>query len=246
MKQTTTRFIAALSLALTLAFAGSTRADVVDSERLLQPLDPHRFQDFGYSVAINGSNAVIGAPEAALRVGAAYVYTKNGSNWVQVQKLVPIQASTNDLVGISVAIDNDLLAVGAPGFDPVPGNANPGAVYIFQQTNGVWFQQARLTAPDGQRGDRFGVSVAMSGGSIVVGSSFHSDFGATNNGSIYAFDFTAAGWQLAAKITPNDLTNNSNFGQRVALDGNTLIAGASNSLATTGLVTTVTPGAAYD
>jgi hypothetical protein len=88
----------------------------------------------------------------------------------------------------------------------------------------------------------------MNGQSIVIGSSFHDDFGATNNGSIYVFDFTAIGWQLAAKITPNDLTNNSNFGQRVAINGRTVVATAATSLFSTNTnvtFTVTTPGASY-
>ena len=246
MKQPTVRLI----VAAVFATLGAVHAEVVDIERLLLPGDRHLNQHFGYSVAISGGTAVVGVPEDALQVGAAYVYNKIGSsNWVQIQKLVPAQAGTNDLVGISVAIENDLLAIGAPGFNPGSTNfvGSPGSVYVFQRdTNGVWQPQARLTAPDPQRNDRFGVSVAMSQQSLVIGASFHSDFGSTNNGSIYVFDFTAIGWQLAAKITPNDLTNNSNFGQRVAMDGSTLVAGAASSLLSTGPVFTVTSrGAAY-
>lgn len=241
--------IVAFVMATTLVVTTSARAEVVDTETLLLPGDPHLNQAFGYSVAVNGGTAVVGAPEDALRVGSAYVYNQVGSNWIQLQKLVPNQAHTNDLVGISVAIENDLLAVGAPGFNPgyTNGPGVAGAVYVFQRgTNGFWAQQARLNAPDPQPNDHFGVSIAMSGQSIVIGASFHNDFGATNNGSIYVFDFTAIGWQLAAKITPRDLTNNSHFGQAVALDGSTLIAGAANSLLSTGPIFTVTSrGAAY-
>ena len=242
------RRIVAFILLIVAAATGGLRAEVVDSEMLLLPFDHHLNQAFGYSVAISGGTAVVGAPEDALRVGSAYVYNKVGTNWVFRQKLIPIEGGTNDLIGISVAIDSDLLAIGAPGFNPGFTNsvANQGYAYIFQRnTNGDWVQQARLFAPDAQRDDRFGVSVALSGQSVVIGSSFHDDFGNTNNGSIYAFDLTGSGWQLTAKITPDDLTNNSFFGQRVAMSGNTIIACASSSLVPVGNFFLTSPGAAY-
>jgi hypothetical protein len=226
---------------------GSAKAEVVDSEILLQPPDPHLNKAFGYSVAINGTNAVVGATEDAMQIGAAYVYSKFGSNWVFQQRLVPAQAGTNDLVGASVAISGNLIAIGAPGFNTNSSTALPGAVFTFGQTNGVWSQQAWLFEPDGQRGDRFGTSVAItgSGQTIVVGSSFHSDFGATNSGAVYVYDFTGIGWQLAAKIVPNDLTNNSFFGQRVAMSGDTLVIGANSSLIGNTNFPFITPGAVY-
>lgn len=217
-------------LGLALAMVTTAKAQVVDTQMLLQAPDAHRFQDFGYSVAVSGTNAVVGAPESALQPGGAYVYSKFGTNWIFQQKLVAIQASTNDLAGISVSIDGTLLAVGAPGFNTNLSTADFGSVYIYTLTNGVWSQQARLTAPDRQRADKFGNSVALSGLSIVVGSPLRSDFGATNNGAIYVYDLTGAGWQLSAKILPNDLTNGSFFGQRVAMSDNTLIAGANLSI----------------
>lgn len=245
MKEPGSRLVVALYLVLWLGATSAVKADIIDNEMLLQPIDAHLNQKFGHSVAINGTNAVIGAPENAQRVGAAYVYSKFGTNWLLQQKLVPIQAATNELVGFSVAINGNLLALGAPGFDPNPSTANPGGVYVYMQTNGVWLQQARLNEPDGQRGDRFGVSVALSGQSIVIGSSFHSDFRATNNGAIYVFDLTAIGWQLSAKIVPNDLTNNSFFGQSVAMSGDTVIVGANNSLVGPTNFPLVSSGAAY-
>jgi hypothetical protein len=227
MKQPTPRLLGAFYILGTLLLSvGNIRADVVDSEMLLEPTDPHGAQNFGTSVAISGDTAVIGAPEIAGRIGAAYVYTNGGSNWIQSQKLVPLRATTNDLAGTSVAVDHDLLAIGAPGADLNPTTALPGFVYLYQRTNGVWFEQLRVNAPDAQRADRFGASIAISGQTLVVGSSLHSDFGSTNSGGIYVFDFTSLGWQLTAKLVPNDLTNSSNFGRSVSISGDNIIAGA--------------------
>ncbi|MDB6057261.1 MAG: hypothetical protein JWO95_1105, partial [Verrucomicrobiales bacterium] len=246
MKRPTSGLVVVVWWAMALIFLARTgSAEVVDTQMVLLPPNPHLNQAFGYAVAVSGTNAVVGAPESALQIGGAYVYSKFGTNWIFQQQLVPVQATTNDLAGVAVAINNDLLAIGAPGFNTNPGTAGFGSVYIFQLTNGVWGEQARLTAPDGQRGDNFGVSIALSGQSVVIGSSFHSDLGATNNGAVYVFDLTAIGWQLSGKLLPTDLTNNSFFGQRVAISGETLIAGASSSIVGNANTFAIAPGAAY-
>lgn len=246
MKRWTSGLAVVVWWAVALIFIARTgSAEVVDTQMLLQPPNPHLNQAFGYAVAVSGTNAVVGAPESALAIGGACVYSKFGTNWNFQQQLIPTQALTNDLVGVAVAINNDLIAIGAPGFNTNSSTASFGSVYIYQQTNGVWTEQARLTAPDRQRADNFGVSVAFSGQSVVIGSSFHNDLGATNNGAVYVFDLTAAGWQLSGKLLPSDLTNNCFFGGRVAISGDTLIAGANNSIVEIGNALFIAPGAAY-
>jgi hypothetical protein len=90
----------------------------------------------------------------------------------EVQKLTPSDSQAQDAFGGSVAIQGDLLAVGAQ-FDDDLGT-NSGSVYVFTRSAGVWTQAAKITAPDGQAHDEFGVSIALDGGRLIVGS-FRSD-----------------------------------------------------------------------
>ena len=70
---------------------------------------------------MDGDTLVVGAPYKASGQGAAYVYTRTaGETWTQTAKLVASDGVGNDAFGYSVAIDGDVIVVGAPGDD---GNA---------------------------------------------------------------------------------------------------------------------------
>lgn len=129
---------------------------------------------FGGSVAISGDNAVIGAryhDGAGEDAGAAYVFHRNGPSWARQNLLIPPDASAVDQFGWSVAIDGSLLVVGSPGDDDL--GSLSGSAYVYrQQSNGFWTQQAKLTDADGREEDQFGMSVGVSGNTIVVGAPY--------------------------------------------------------------------------
>ncbi len=84
-------------------------------------------------------------------------------------------------------------------------------------------QLFKLLANDGAADDQFGLSVAISGATAIVGARWHDDNG-TNSGSAYLFD-TTTGRQIA-KLLPNDGAAEDHFGLSVAISGATAIAGA--------------------
>ncbi len=110
----------------------------------------------------------------ARRVGVAAVAIVFGASsaWAftaeQEAKLTASDAAGNDWLGWSVALSGDTALVGAY-FDDNAGGTNAGSAYVFTRTGGVWTQQAKLTASDAAVGDIFGVSVALSGDTAVVG-----------------------------------------------------------------------------
>ena len=133
--------------------------------------------NFGHSVAIDGDTWLIGA------YNAAYVYTSNGS---QVAKLT----ADSGYFGRSVAIDADIAVIGAYGDDD--NGLNSGSAYVYeQQADGTWQQVAKLTANDGASEDRFGWSVATSGGIAVIGATGDDDNG-DGSGSAYVYGSNAA------------------------------------------------------
>lgn len=89
----------------------------------------------------------------------------------QVARLDHPDLSVDDHFGWSVAVDVDVAVVGAPG-DELETRL-PGAAYVFTRENGVWTRVADLNASDGSDGDRFGVSVAVGGDTIVVSGKNH-------------------------------------------------------------------------
>src|SRR6266540_3231667 len=145
---------------------------------------------FGASVAISGETVVVGAigddGAAGRDQGSAYVFARSGGVWTQQQKLEASDAAANDLFGLSVAISGETVVVGAP-FDAGAAGNSQGSAYVFARSGGVWSQQQKLEASDAALGDQFGFSVAVSGGTVVVGA--HDDSGAAGRlqGSAYVF-----------------------------------------------------------
>ncbi len=115
----------------------------------------------------------------ALGAGAAYVFVRTGTVWEQQAYLKAPNAEIEDEFGSSVAIDGDIVIVGAEdedsnatGIDGDDANNdadNAGAAYIFERLGDRWEQRAYVKASTTQRQDHFGDSVAIDGDTIVVG-----------------------------------------------------------------------------
>lgn len=129
----------------------------------------------------------------------------------------------NSFFGFSVAISDDVAAIGAQGASAK--GADSGAAYVFYRSNGRWCQQSKLSALDAQSGDQFGGSIALSGDTIVVGARRDDDRGEAS-GSAYVFVRTQSGWVQQAKLTAADGQAGAEFGRSIALWGDTAIIGA--------------------
>jgi len=185
--------------------------------------------EFGISVAIDGGTVVLGAREresGGSKSGSAYIFrtTDGGATYVQAAKLTASDAGASDYFGYVVAIDGATVVVGAYG-----KNSETGAVYIFStRDNGIsYFEVAKLTASDAVSGDRFGISVAIDGDTVVVGSPYDDD-GGSKSGSVYVFRTNDGGatYIEIAKLTAADAAALDHFGESVAIDGNTIVVGA--------------------
>ena len=167
---------------------------------------------FGHSVAISGSTVVVGAwgddTVKGTNSGSAYLFDRSGK---QLAKLTASDGNSGDNFGMSVAIANSTVVVGANGY--------AGSAYLFDKSGK---QLAKLTASDGADGDNFGGSVAISGSTVVVGA-WGDDSKGTNSGSAYLFDLS--GKQLA-KLTASDGASYDYFGMSVAISGSNVVVGA--------------------
>jgi hypothetical protein len=193
---------------------------------------------FGRSVAISGTTVVIGAADdngpggtpvlTRAGMGSAYVFVRSGSTWLQQAKLLASDGAAGDNLGFSVAIDGDTIVAGSPLDD------GRGSAYVFVRSGSAWTQQAKLLAGDPLAGDRFGNSVAVSGGTALVGATQESIASATNVGKAYAFVRSGSSWLQQAKFVEFDGVNDTfsgnidSFGWSVALDGDTAVVGAVN------------------
>jgi hypothetical protein len=179
----------------------------------------------GVSVALSGNTAVVGTTnddDAGDRSGGAYVFVRTGAAWSQQAKLTAADAAAADQMGISVAVDGDTAVVGSYGDDD--NGRSSGSVYVFTRAGTAWSQQAKLLAADGSDIAELGISTAIQGDTVVAGAVFDRDHGAA-----YVFTRTGATWSQQAKLVAGDPGNGGeNFGNSVALSGNTVLVGAPN------------------
>lgn len=192
---------------------------------------------FGWSVAISGGTAVVGAYyDGGYSPGAAYVFERNqgGSkdNWGEVQKLTGQDTTAFDRFGYAVDIHVDTVVVGARDHDSL--GSESGTAYVFERNRGGadnWGQVQKLTAADTAAHDRFGDSVAIHGENIVVGTPYVVQ-GSVQTGSAYLFTRNQNGqdaWGQVDVLAPGTaLQDGAYFGAAVALSGHTIVAGAPN------------------
>ncbi|MGH9840655.1 MAG: FG-GAP repeat protein, partial [Blastocatellia bacterium] len=184
---------------------------------------------FGFSIAIDGDTAIVGAhlndASANGNQGAAYVFTRGSGVWSQLQKLTAPDAAAGDLFGVSIALDAGTAVIGASG-KVERGNADAGAAYAFTRSGGLWTMQQKLLPDISAVGNFFGAAVALSGDTALIGS-FGDDIGANaNQGSAVVFVRSAATWTKQQKLTASDGSPDDRFGLSVALSGDTAVVGA--------------------
>ena len=189
---------------------------------------PRQLAYLGYSLAVDGDTVLAGAygddtVRGELGSGSAYVFDKPSGGWTdgnETAKLTPSDRQPSGYFGFSVALDGETAVIGARQHgDPITG-AGSGAAYVFARESGVWGEKARLTASDTAAGDNFGVSVAVEGDTVVVGSWMDEDNG-RNSGSAYVFEKPALGWAgtfETLKLTAPDGAVNDRFGWSVDVD----------------------------
>jgi hypothetical protein len=149
----------------------------------------------------------------------------SGSTFTQQQKLVANDGAASDYFSESgVALDGDTLVVGARNYDD--NGSNSGSVYVFVRSGTTWTQQQKLVANDGASSDWFGNSVALDGDTLVVGAYGDDDNGSIS-GSVYVFVRSGTTWSQQQKLVANDGVASGKFGDSVALNGDTLVVGAS-------------------
>ncbi|MDX6613328.1 MAG: trimeric autotransporter adhesin [Blastocatellia bacterium] len=185
----------------------------------------------GYSVAISGTTAVIGAFGHR-----AFVFVRQGDEWQLQQTLTIGEPSDRELefYGVSVAIDGGTILLG-DHIPPQRSESNPdeidwriGDIYVYVRSGTQWTLQHTFPAPpppDPYQGV-FPTSLGISGNSVIIGLS-----GIDNsNGAVFFSDRTGNTWSPVQKLSANERTSGDNdfdsFGARVAIEGDTAVVTA--------------------
>jgi hypothetical protein len=170
----------------------------------LRARDARPGDGFGGSLSMTKTALLMGSS------GAAYLFRRNSlGNWAQTQKLVP--AVTTETFGASVAIDQDMIIVGAPRedleteFDTPDGHWAGGAAYVFLPVAGRYLESLRLRPRVDERFEyvNFGSQVAMMGRYIAI-----TAIGNPTNDSVLAegivFTYTREGSTVLARGIASD------------------------------------------
>ena len=141
------------------------------------------------SLSNDGATTVVSADfddnQNGENAGAAYVFTQTNDSWNQETKLVPTDGNSGDNFGlVELSSDGKVLLVGA-----LNHKNGAGSAYIFNQTDGSWSQESKLSAADGDGGNKFGgwVSLSDNGTDALIGAPFDDDPNGEKSGSVYVF-----------------------------------------------------------
>jgi FG-GAP repeat len=222
-------------------------------------------EDSNQTTITNGSTA--SADNSLANPGAVYVYKRTGSTWAQEAYIKAANANANDSFGSILDLEGDTIVVSATGEDANVSTITngstassdnsalqSGAAYVYKRTGVNWAQEAYLKASNANANDYYGMSVGVSGDTIVVGahqedsnqttitnglmsSSNNSSLG---SGAAYIYKRTGTTWVQEAYLKPPNTDSNDHFGERAAIDKGTIVITARDEDSSQ---TTITNGA---
>jgi len=183
---------------------------------------------FGRRVSINavGDKLVVGSDSACINDdrsrGAAYIFSYNGTAWVQDAKLTASDGATYDYFGGSVAINSvgDKVVIGADSAD-INGEDAQGAIYIYCYDGDIWTEDTKLIDAEGASNYQFGFSVAFNdaGDKLAVGSMLADVNSNKNQGVVNVYSYDDGVWELDGRLVASDGTSNAYFSRRLDING---------------------------
>jgi len=208
------------------AYVFTRNGSVWTPQAKLTALDAGLMDEFGFSVSLSGSTALIGArfdDHAGSGSGSAYVFTRTGSVWTQQEKLVASDAASGDAFGWSVAVSGDDAVVGAP-FDGV-SNSDVGAAYVFTRSGTSWSEQTKLVASDASAFELYGFAVGILGDAALVGAPVDND-SKDAPGSTYLYTRDGTVWTEHSKLVASNGENFQMYGNSISMSGDSAVIGA--------------------
>jgi len=182
--------------------------------------------DFGSSLAVSGIRIAVGARETGGGTGFVTVFRTDTEPWtVEAGGLRANNSATGDEFGYDVAMDGDVLVIGAP-FRWSNTLQDSGAAYILTRSGSTWSEGPMLTAPTVQSFAEFGHSVAIAGDLIAVGAPLENSGGQTRSGAVHLYKLIGSTWTHVRTLTAPTTVAENRFGFAIAMEGTTLVVGA--------------------
>jgi hypothetical protein len=180
--------------------------------------DASEIDYFGFSVAVDGDTAAVGAYGANANglqdSGAVYIFTRSGTTWSQVAKLTASDATAGDQFGVSLALQSGTLVVGAHH-----KNSGAGAAYVFTGSGNSWSERKIL---NGGANESFGAAVALDSSTILVGA----PTAASAAGAAYMFVGTGGIWLQQSHLTASDGVAGDMVGLHLSISGDRALIAA--------------------
>jgi hypothetical protein len=222
--------LAFAAASLTLTASAQLNGPFVGAQQAKLGIASPAFTDaLGAALDVDGDTAVLGNPSSVSaglsQAGAALVFRRGGGAWTQESTLVSLDLEAGDRFAGAVAVDGDTLVAGAVG-KVLAGVGRAGAAYVFVRSGSTWTQQQKLVASDAALFDNFGYSVALSDDTLLVSANGDDVNNVINAGSAYVFVRSGGVWTQQAKLSASDAGFGEQFGQAVALDGDTALIAA--------------------
>lgn len=222
---------AMVTLSTNSAMADSARPNVTPPPKVQVELDNpgSAGNNFGFSTDASGNTVVTAAAYQNVGghelEGVVYVYQRPSTGWRKMAPTAELTAPagvSNENFGSDVAISGNTIVVGASG-------AGDGAVYVYTEPTTGWATTstptATLSESDGNAGDGLGSKVAISGSTIAASATGF----ASDSGAVFVYDEPKHGWAdetQDAVLTDSASNSDDAFGQSLALDGDTIVAGS--------------------
>jgi choice-of-anchor B domain-containing protein len=157
----------------------------------------------------------------ASQTGAVHVYRRApGGRVVETSTVMASGLSIEDGFGTAIAVEGNVLVVGAPGTAE-----KRGAVYVFERERaGRWVERARLTASSASAGDLLGRAVAIKGSVLLAGSPGYSE----SHGRVIVFrrETSSGSWSEQGVLIGSSANHKERFGAALALDAERALVGA--------------------
>ena len=218
------------------------------------------FSSFGSKLILQGDTLVIANSSESSSIkrpdgtntnghfsGGVYLYKREDGVWSQAALLKASNSSEYANFGASISLNDTLLAIGSPGEKSnatgVGGDQDntdarsSGAVYVFEQRDDTWVQQAYIKASNTNTNDRFGSAVSLHDQTLVVGApgegsnvtgvgrdQFNNDSG--RSGAVYVFTQTGDLWTQQAYIKASNTGSTDEFGHDVWAHENLILVSA--------------------
>ncbi len=171
--------------------------------------------DLGVAVATDGELALLGAPGEDNLEGAAYVFARSASGWVEDGRIVASQREGKSGYAEAVATQAGLVVVGASSEDGA--SRDSGAVYLYANEGGAWVETAKLLPDLPDDNEQFGSRVALDGDLLAVA--------ARGRQAVQLYRRTTGVWARDSLVAPGDATGNTLFGSAAVLSASTLVVG---------------------